>query len=135
LPGPFNKTISSAISQIKRDLLAEEAKNAWNERDLQFLIGQVLEENLQSDIDSGIAIHYDIPLSAAKYWWGNPWFTSALSDLRKALKEIGERAPKIDLLGFKYTDNPTKPPFPFTAEVPRDLRGVYLEGQQLENCY
>ena len=72
---------------------------------------------MQKDVDPDIRMHYDVPLSMARYWWGDPFFRPTHPKLFAALNEISEGAPKIDLLAYKDTKDVPDPLFWLVGEV------------------
>ena len=80
----IEKAVEESITRLEELLIKSEARLAWNERDLQFLLGGILQDNLKKAVDPEILMHYDIPLSLAEYWWGGSWAKSIRPALRAA---------------------------------------------------
>src|SRR2546425_205741 len=133
----IEKAIEESTTRLEELLIKTEAKLAWNERDLQFLLGGVLQENLQKAVDPEILMHYDIPLSLAEYWWGGSWAKAIQPALRAALKEIPGGTPKIDLLAYKDTRNTANPLFPLLGEVkfPATYEGSTLNDEKYKRDF
>ena len=132
----IEKAIEESTTRLEELLIKTEAKLVWNERDLQFLLGGILQENLQA-VDREISMHYDIPLSLAKYWWGGSWARSVRPALRAALKEIRGKTPKLDLLAYNDPKNAVSPLFPLVGEVkfPATYEGSTLNDESYMRAY
>src|SRR3989442_9573149 len=133
----IEKAIEESTTRLEELLIKTEAKLAWNERDLQFLLGGILQDNLQKVVDPEILMHYDIPLSLAEYWWGGSWASPVQPALRAALKEIPGGTPEIDLLAYKDTEKAANPLFPLVGEVkfPATYEGSTLRDGSYEKAY